>query len=468
MSHRVAPRRLLRTLVVLLAGVLVVAGCSSDADPRPRVTASPTDEAPVQLTFAVYGPAPVITAYTRIASQFTAAHPDVVVNVQPFPNHARAMKALADARAAGEPPDLFLMDHDDLPRLTQERALRRVDDLLGERQVNFGDGYTRNGLEEFSVDSALQCMPADVSPLVVYYNPRLINLSAVAEPGHNPVSQDSGWSLEEFARAALQPRARGVRGLYIEPDLEQIAPFLWSGGGDLVDDDENPTRLTLSEGSTSEAFERLLEIVRDPALTFDRRSLRRRDALQRFKDGKLGMILGYRNLVPQLRAQRDFFFDVMPLPRLGRGATVGTMQGLCITSGSEHVQEAADFLATVVSTKGSRTLAETGYLMPPNLSVLNSDAFLQSEQQPTHAEVFVRRVRDAQPLPSSPHWPRVRRATRPMLTDLFYEPVILPLEQRLRAIDDASAPLFTPPSASSSPSPGAETSPSGTESSDAP
>ena len=42
--------------------------------------------------------------------------------------------------------------------------------------MDFGDGYTRNGLEAFSVDAALQCMPLDVSPLVVYFNPRLIEL----------------------------------------------------------------------------------------------------------------------------------------------------------------------------------------------------------------------------------------------------------------------------------------------------
>lgn len=469
MSHRPASRRHLRALAVLLAGVLAVAGCSSEAPTRPASNSSPSEQGPVQLTFAVYGPPPVITAYTRIASDFTAAHPDVVVNVQPYRDHAQAMAGLAEARAAGDPPDLFLMDHDDLPKLAQEHALRRVDDLLGERQVNFGDGYTRNGLEEFSADSSLRCMPADVSPLVVYYNPRLINLSAVAEPGHSPVTQESGWSLEEFARAALQPRAPGVRGFYIEPDLEQIAPFLWSGGGDLVDDDEAPTRLILSDGSTSRPLEQLLEIVRDPALTFGQRALQRKGALQRFKDGELGMILGYRDLVPELRAQHDFFFDVMPLPRLGSGATDGTMQGLCIASGSEHPQQAADFLAAVVSNRGARTLASTGYLMPPNLSVLNSEAFLQPEQQPTHSEVFVRRVRETKPLPSSPYWPAVRRATRPMLTDLFYQPVILPLEQRLEAIDDASVPLFTPPSSSGSPSPGStESSPSGGASSGSP
>ena len=166
--------------------------------------------------------------------------------------------------------------------------------------MDFGDGYTRNGLEAFSVDAALQCMPLDVSPLVVYFNPRLIELDQIDEPGAAPVTQEDGWSLEEFAIAAAQPRRPGVRGFYIAPDLEQVAPFVWSGGGEVVDDTDEPTTLTLSEGPSAGAMEELLEPVRDPALTFSQAALRKRSALERFKAGKLGMILGYRE--PDARA----------------------------------------------------------------------------------------------------------------------------------------------------------------------
>ena len=93
------------------------------------------------------------------------------------------MAAFRASSAEGDPPDVFLMDHDDLAGLSEDDAVRRVDDLLAAREVDFGDGYTRNGLEAFSVDAALQCMPLDVSPLVVYFNPRLIELDRIAEPG---------------------------------------------------------------------------------------------------------------------------------------------------------------------------------------------------------------------------------------------------------------------------------------------
>src|SRR5699024_11034185 len=145
------------------------------------------------------------------AARYSLAHPDTKIKVRAYDTHAEAMVAHRAASAKGDAPDVFLMDHDDLARLEEDKAIRQVDDLLAERQVDFGDGYTRNGLEAFSSDAALQCMPLDVSPLVVYYNPKLIELDRIAEPGRNPVTQETGWGLEEFGKAALQPRARGVR-----------------------------------------------------------------------------------------------------------------------------------------------------------------------------------------------------------------------------------------------------------------
>ena len=448
-------RRSMAALAVLTA---VAAGCSSAEQKPPAPTPSASAAAPSSLTFAIYGPAPVVQAYRKIAADFTIEHPDTKVEVKAYATHDLAAAALRQEQAAGDPPDLFLMDHDDLAGLSEEKAIRRVDDLLAERQVDFGDGYTRTGLEAFSADAALQCMPNDVSPLVVYYNPRLIELDEIREAGRTPVTQEGGWSLEEFGAAALQARGPGVRGMYVAPDLEQVAPFIWSGGGEVVDDTDEPTTLTLSDGASAGALEKLLELLRDPSLTFDQAALRRQSALERFKAGKLGMILGYRDLTPQLRAVTDLTFDVMPLPKVGSGATIATMSGLCLSSSSKQTAAAADLLTAVIGKKGAGELAATGYVMPASLDVLNDDVFMQTGQRPLHSDVFAREVRDTRLLPTTPRWPLVRRSTARELTQLFYEPVILSLPDRLAALDAASVPLFDPskvatPSATPSPTP---------------
>ena len=252
----------------------------------------------------------------------------------------QAMAAFASRIAAGRPPDLFLTDHDDLTGLIDDKAVRRVDDLLADREVDFGDGYTRTGLEAFSADAALQCMPADVSPLVVYYNPTpdrpRPHRRARPQPGR-PEGRLVARGVRP--RRAAGPSTRASAGSTSQPDLEQVAPFIWSGGGEVVDDSDEPTTLTLSEGASADALEKLLELVRDPALTFNQDGPRAgSSALERFEAGKLGMILGYRDLTPRLRAQQSLTFDVMPLPRLSGAAPPSpTMSGLCISAKSEQV-----------------------------------------------------------------------------------------------------------------------------------
>lgn len=452
MAGRSSVRKGVAAVVVLTA---LAAGCASEDDP-PEAKPTPSPTGPTEITFAVYGPAPVTDAYKQIAATYEVRHPGTEITVETYPSHDEAMAAFRKASDEGDPPDLFLMNHDDLTTLATEKAVRRVDDLLAQREVDFGDGYSRTGLEAFSSDAALQCMPQDISPLVVYYNPKLIELDKIAEPGRRPVAQENGgWSLEEFRRGAQQARRPGVRGLYIAPDLEQVAPFVWSGGGDVVDDVEEPTTLTLSDGPSANALERLLELVRNPALTFSENALRRQSALERFKAGKLGMMLGFRDLVPELRAQQNLTFDVMPLPRVSSGATIATMSGLCISSGSEHTDKAADLLTEVISDQGASALARTGYVQPSNLDVVNGEDFIQTGQRPLHSSVFTRQVRDAELLPTAARWPLVRRATARALTQLFYEPVILPLQDRLEAIDQASLGLFDPSKATPSSSPSA-------------
>ncbi len=445
-------------LIGMAVGALLLTAACSDNDPAAKPTATPTPTGPTLLTFAVYGPPQVVTAYTKIAADFSAEHPEIVVNIRPYETHAAAMADIDSSLAAGDPPDAFLAGLEDLPALVREEAVEPLDELLGEREVDFGDGYQRDALEAFSADNALQCMPVDVSPLVVYYNTDLIDLSTLTQPGEKPITPDTGWKLDAFAAAATAASGGRVRGVYVDPDLTQVSPFVWSGGGHVTDDLDAPTTLTLSSSASEAALVELLEVVRDPQITFSAQQLARRSPLERFKSGTLAMMFGFRDLTPQLRAQQGLNFDVMPLPRIGAKATSGQSTGVCLAEASPHHEETADFLAYAVSVEGMTQLANTGYVVPTNLDVANSEAFLQPAQHPASALVFASGVRNIWSTPTVDTWPTVEAATAPLLHGLFYDPVIDPLHDRLKAIDAASVPLFTPmptpsPTASTTPTP---------------
>lgn len=444
-----------RRTTTVAAAVLLIGGaaaCTPDGKTPPVSTVTATT-GPTQISLAVYGPDPVISAYTSIASRFTAQHPSIAVNVKPYATHDEAMTALSRTVGTKSSPDIFLAGESDLDSLEKSKANQRVDEMLSDRNIDFGDGYERVALEAFSDASALQCMPVDVSPLVVYYNARLVHLAKLRPPGDRVPNSDDGWRFEDFATAAQQSSTRTTRGVYVAPGLQQVAPFIFSGGGQVVDDTEDPTSLSLSSGATQNALRQLLQVVRDPALTFTPQQLAKRDAISRFKSGKLGMLVGFRELTPELRKQQGLNFGVMPMPRVGRSATVADISGFCVKPQLVNGKAVGDFLAYLVGDEASRILAATGYVTPANSEALHSEDFEQPTLDPNGSSVFVTQIRFAKELPRSSAWEKAEQAADNRLYRLFFDPLIDPLDDRLKAIDDASKTILTPPSESPSASP---------------
>jgi len=395
----------------------------------------------------VYGGDDEIETYADLAKAFTKNNPNTIVSIDRAPDSEAARRSLEAGFADGNPPDVFLMEHQDLPALMAEQRVQPVDGLLEDRQVDFGDGFQRDALEAFSADSALQCMPHDVSPLVVYYNERLLNLRSLVEGGDQPPTAEDGWTWDQFVQAAAQMTRGRTKGVYIEPTLPQIAPFVVSAGGELVDDVTLPTTLTFSDEGTRDALGRLLVLARDPRLTPTRTELRRSSALDRFKNGRLGMILGTRALTPELRTANHLAFEVMPLPNLGRYRTITSMRGYCVSSETENLEAAADFLAFAVGREGAAITSTGGFVVPSNLEVAYSPAFTQPGQEPANWFVFNEGVRRADPMPLVRQWPDLVEQVRPLLERMFYSPVI-DLGALTEQIDLASQPILAPEEAS--------------------
>ena len=443
-------------LVPAVAACAMTAGCTAlsveGPDESPSGTPSATSTTasssatpePVTLTFAVYGEKERVASYRELARAYTTANPHVTIEIESAPTAVTSRSQIQEHFAEGTAPDVFLAARDGLATLIEQEQLRPVNELLAQRGVEFGDFYHRDGLEAFSEDAALQCMPHDVSPLVVYYNDDLLNLRNLVPPGDEPPIAEDGWSWDQFAEAARSMSRGKVNGVYIRPSLEEMSPFIWSNGGELVDDMQAPTTLTMTDGDTREAVETVLELVRDPRVTPSQTELARQDALTRFIRGRLGMILGPRSLTPRLREAANLDFEVFPLPSLGRFRTAASMNGYCIAATSANVDAAADFIAYAVSDHGSRIVTRAGYIVPSNLQVAHSSAFTQPLQQPENSFVFNEGVRRTQPTPLVPEWAQVVAVTESLWQRAFYAPVI-DLDALLAELDHTSQVILGPP-----------------------
>ena len=453
--------RALLGAVAVVGLALSAVGCTGDgAGPGPKPSTSPAQPAVSRLTFGVYGPPAEIAAYRASVDAWNAAGEDrPEVKLRTWPDHA-AMRADIDAGA--QVPDVFLASRSDLSWLLENRHTQPVDELLDERGVEFGDGYSRDALQAFSAGDRLQCMPYSVSPMVIYYNRALVNFNRMRNRGLDAPNPDStSWSFEQFAAAAdfASRPGRGTKGVHIAATLPGLSPFIGSGGGSVFDDGTDPRSLAFSSDGSRSALERTLELLRNPQLTLDDDQLAEASPLTWFERGRVGMIAGYRSLVPQLRQVEDLDFDVMPMPVLDSSSTVGDVTGMCLSRTSASIPLAADFLVHEISAESVSRVVRTGYLAPANLEVALSDTFLQPGREPAHAAFFNTGVRSIDLPPLIDTLDKVEAAVQPSLEQLVYGVGVLDLERLTEQIDEESRAILSPPEPTESPSGAGSSSP---------
>jgi multiple sugar transport system substrate-binding protein len=433
-----------------------VAGCTDD-DPGPDQPEPSTPVAKVSLTFGVWGTKPEVEAYQGVVDNWNAYHPESQVKIKAYATHDDLLAALQ----AGQVPDVYQVSRADLPVLGDQELNRPIGDLLDERNVDFGDGYSRPALEAFSSDRKLQCMPYGISPMVIYYNPKLVDFEAMAERGLDaPVVDDEDltkrptWSFDQFQAAAeyaSRPR-RGIAGFYIAPTLRGLAPFVYSGGGQVFDDEDDPTSLAFSSDDTQSALEKVLPLLRDPKVTLTPEQLAEKTPLEWFREGKLGMIAGFRDLVPELRPTGTLDFDIMPMPVVDDAATVGDLTGICIAQDTPDVAQSADFLVDFISEESVSAVAAAGYLAPANTKVALSDAFLQPGRAPVHADVSNNSIKNMRIPPLIEDYQALEEAVAAPIRQLL-EVEVLDLDALTQEIDDASQTVLAPEEPTDSESP---------------
>lgn len=445
------------TLVAVTVLVSALAGACRDGSPDPDDEPTVTPGASTVLEFMAYGPPEEVAGYESMVASFNA-DPARGATIK-LVKVANQNEALARLRT-GDVPDVFLISRRDLAEVAEKKLNQPIDELLDSRGVDFSDFYKRDSLQAFADEAHLQCMPYGISPMVIYYNTNLIDFETMEEQGLPRPTTHAAWTFEQFAAAAEFASRDGVKGVYIEPSLLGLAPFVYSGGGDLFDDDQEPKSLALASDESLDALNTALAVLRQGKLTPTPQQLREQSALEQFKTGKLGMIAGFRNLVPQLRKTPSLNFNVMPMPSLGAEKTVGDVTGLCLSAEAASPGAAADFIVHAISAESVAQIAEAGYLVPSNNEVAESDAFLQPDRLPANPEVFNRSVRDIVIPPLIESFPRLEQAVHDSIYQLFYERVP-DIEAITTAIDEISKAVIDPESVSPSGSPSPGSSPTG-------
>ncbi|GAA2344614.1 ABC transporter substrate-binding protein [Dactylosporangium salmoneum] len=211
---------------VLVAGLLTVAGCGSNA--------TGTEGGAVQLSLWTGFTGPDRPAYEALVKQFNDSHPKIKVTMDVQPWDAIGQK-LPGAWVTGQGPDLATPNFDPgvLFTYAKTNSLLPLDEAVGD-----GDGrlntttFPKAVTTAFTIDGKLYAAPANMATLVLYYNKAMLSADGVAVP----------TTADEFAAAAKKlTKTDGGKvtqyGISLaDHSTIQMWPILqWMNGGDIVD-----------------------------------------------------------------------------------------------------------------------------------------------------------------------------------------------------------------------------------------
>jgi multiple sugar transport system substrate-binding protein len=433
-------RALTLALAVLAFGLLAACGGSDGAG---------GGKATIRLM--LFGDPEEIKAYRDLIAAYRDEEPDTTVQLVEASDREDLLARLSTSFAGGSPPDLFLVNYRFYGQFAARGVLEPLESRVEDSDAFEPEDFYPQALDAFRWQGELTCLPQNVSSLVVYYNRDLFRKYGVPEPRPS-------WGWNEFVNAAsrLTRDAKGqsvagaeaaetgtppaVYGLGVEATLIRLAPFVWSNGGRMVDDEENPTRLTLSEPKALTAMQLFFDLRTVHGVTPTDEEVEAEDDESRFANGRLAMLLSSRRSTPTFRTITGFYWDVAALPRHQRPAGILHSDAYCLTKGSENKEAAWKFVEFANGPEGQRIVARTGRTVPSLISVSKSDAFLDPTTRPRSAQVFLDGISTIRRVPTVSTWPEIEDAAEGLLENGMY--LGQPAYEVAAELDRTTRPLF--------------------------
>jgi multiple sugar transport system substrate-binding protein len=434
-----------RVLCALAAALaLVASGCGGGS----------AGEASGSIRFLVFGDPPEINAYRTLIRSFEEAETDIDVQLVEASDREDLIARLATSLAADSPPDLFLMNYRFYGQFAARGVLEPLGSYANDSDAFELDDFYPQAVDAFRWDGEVTCLPQNISSLVVYYNRDLFKRYGVPPPRNampwvDFVGRAKQMTRDENGQAVVgadpdMPRPNTapaeIYGLGVEASIIRLAPFVWSAGGEVVDDDEKPTRFTLASPEARHTIEQFFQLRTLHGVVPTDQEVESEDDESRFANGRLAMLLSSRRSVPTFREAAKFDWDIVSLPVFREPAGILHSDAYCMTKASDRKDAAWRFVEYALGPEGAPVVARTGRTVPSLRSVAESDAFLDPSAKPANSRVFLDGIEHIRRVPTISTWPEIEDASAGILENGMY--LAQPIDNVLTELDEATRPLF--------------------------
>jgi len=366
----------------------------------------PTAGEPGKTTIKVayWGGPEEIEIIQDLIGEWEQAHPKVSVRLEHTPFSAYVSRLLT--RMAGNvAPDVMAVEVNLFPSLWAKDAFMSLQPYIN-RDASFRlEDFFPEVVGRFTVDGSVYAIPRDTAPFAcVYYNKQLFDEAGLPYPTDE-------WTWDELLEAAQALTKRDeATGRITQYGFYAWAwqNFVYSNGGQFVDDLYHPTRTLLGEPKAIEGLQFYSDLMNTHEVAPTPIALGNlaMGAQQLFMTKRVAMFSSGFWEVPILRQITDFEWDVVMFPKGPQGqrafGTGGT--GYAMLKSSKHPELAWDVIKALADERGQARLAEMGLAQPANRVVAEGPAFAASDLPPANKGMLNEAVAYGVYEPFIPEW----------------------------------------------------------------
>ncbi len=308
----------------------------------------------------------------EVSAEWLRTHPHIRIEQEHIPGSGEYVSKMLTTFVAGTEPDIMSLD------ASSAAAFIDNDTLLDLAPLARADGvdlsvYYPNVLRLASRGERLYALPADFTPMMVYYNRRLFDRAGVPYPR-------DGWTWAEFLdtcrRLTVWPRGAPhptQYGLLFENWMPGWIMWIWQNGGDVLSPDGSKASGYLDSPATMEAVSFFTGLVQNrlaPSL-----SESQAQGADPFASGLTALEISGHWALVGLKASETIRLEdvgVVGLPRNKRRVTVLYEAGYAISRRCRHPREAWEYVKFLSGLFVQRKKAELGIGISANRQVAES------------------------------------------------------------------------------------------------
>jgi len=366
--------------------------------------AAPTLAETVTIDYTVWGNA---SNEAAIIAAFEAAHPNIKVNAISGGGIDDYIDRLHVMSVSNTLPDVFGLNVQNAERFYQMNVALPLDPLVERDGVDLDAcipgcfAYARHNGVLYGFPRATRGAPYGAQ--VVAHNRDLLSQAGLAFPTNDWTFDD----LREMAKKLTRRTGDGTATQWgmILPTINQWWAWVWSGGGEIMTDDNKGLRLT--EDAAIDG----LDFIRD--LRFDQEVMPPPGVSANFSDGNVGFshVSAFFTGPPD----KNFDWSLTGFPRgplSDAGYSRGGSNVVVISRNSDKQEAAWTFLKYLISEEAQRIeVFEEGNANPVLLSIALSSEYIERSEPPwDYRPVLEAKWKPAPMLPEFPEIDRVIQA----------------------------------------------------------